>query len=130
MAVPTVIVRHKSVRITSSTGVLWLSQGVLFGRAEVRCGNLRLDEAEDLRGSGDLLRLDGLMNQFGGNARLQFRQARILRGDLEHLLDELERFIEAAGLRERFHRPFEHGEAMHRSRIERHGDPAKFLQGL
>src|SRR5256712_12097608 len=71
-----------------------LPQEFLLGLAEVRRGNLRLDEAEDLRGSGDLLRPDRLMDQFGGNARLQFRQACILRGDLEHLLNELERLVE------------------------------------
>src|SRR5439155_13954066 len=47
MAVPTVIVRHKSVRITSSTGVLWLSQGVLS-----RSGRGALWESSSRRGRG------------------------------------------------------------------------------
>src|SRR5437867_3215810 len=47
MAVPTVIVRHKSVRITSSTGVLWLSQGVLS-----RSGRGALRESSSRRGRG------------------------------------------------------------------------------
>src|SRR2546428_9252787 len=102
----------------------------LLGLAEVRRGDLRLDEAKDLRGSGDFLRLDRFMDQFGGNARLQFRQARILRGDLEHLIDELKRLVETACPRERLYRAFEHREAMNRSGIERHGDPAKFVQAL
>src|SRR3989454_2412632 len=47
MAVPSVLVRHKSVRITSSTGVLWLSQGVLS-----RSGRGALWESSSRRGRG------------------------------------------------------------------------------
>src|SRR6266508_5261524 len=114
------MVRHKSVGLHREDLFLRLREEVLLRLAEMDRGNPCLDELDDLRRGADLLRLHGLLYKVGREAGLELREARILGRDREELLDELQRLVEAACLREGLHGPFEHCEAVDRSGIERH----------
>src|SRR6267142_5782089 len=86
----------------------------------MRGWKIRLHESEDLGRRRDLLCLGRLLDEIRRESSFELRQARILGRNREQFLDQLQRFVETAGFRERLDRPLEHRETVDGSRIEGH----------
>src|SRR6267143_2652751 len=79
-----------------------------------------LHESENLGRRGNLLSLGRLLHKIRREPSFELREARILRRDCEQFFDQLQRFVEPAGFRERLDGPLEHRETVNGSRVEGH----------